>query len=281
MSQLLQKCILGDVDYIIANRKECKPLHLAICAEQQHKNACIVLKDRVDRNLCSKQAKEYLNCIKEYSVEIFGKNYVWKLQGNCHKSDGPAVEKEDGTKYWYLNGKLHRKNGPAVEKGDGTKEWWLNDVKQDPPFDYTIKQFMMKHGFNKVVKAVVEQASLRSKAITRQMQDIKMIENTQGTENKVKLWNEMCENLCDKLYLFDRKQFFVVIAMKIYENREKSSVKQHKLLKELKTHLKFDHGLSKQELGSLSHEKLKEMIGESVENPTKEEMVYVLDTFSK
>ena len=41
-------------------------------------------------------------------------------------SDGPAIEKSNGTKRWYLNGKQHRKYGPAVEEDDGTKQWWLN-----------------------------------------------------------------------------------------------------------------------------------------------------------
>ena len=44
-----------------------------------------------------------------------------------------------GTKRWYLNGKKHRTDGPAVEYSDGTKYWWLNnelvemeDVITDP-----------------------------------------------------------------------------------------------------------------------------------------------------
>jgi len=32
-----------------------------------------------------------------------------------------------GNKYWYLNGKLHRTDGPAVERINGTKRWYLND----------------------------------------------------------------------------------------------------------------------------------------------------------
>jgi hypothetical protein len=30
-----------------------------------------------------------------------------------------------GTKQWYLNGQLHRTDGPAVEWHDGSKRWFL------------------------------------------------------------------------------------------------------------------------------------------------------------
>ena len=32
-----------------------------------------------------------------------------------------------GHKAWYLDGNLHRTDGPAVEWADGDKEWWLDD----------------------------------------------------------------------------------------------------------------------------------------------------------
>ena len=32
----------------------------------------------------------------------------------------------DGTKQWHLNGELHRTDGPAIEWADGTKAWYLN-----------------------------------------------------------------------------------------------------------------------------------------------------------
>jgi len=45
----------------------------------------------------------------------------------------------DGGKSWYLNGNLHRTDGPAIECSDGTKFWYLNnervemeDVLPDP-----------------------------------------------------------------------------------------------------------------------------------------------------
>ena len=45
----------------------------------------------------------------------------------------------NGDKRWYLNGNFHRTDGPAVEYSDGTKYWFLNnervemeDVLPDP-----------------------------------------------------------------------------------------------------------------------------------------------------
>jgi hypothetical protein len=50
----------------------------------------------------------------------------WWLNGNLHRTDGPAFERADGSKEWWLNGELHRTDGPAFEGADGSKEWWLN-----------------------------------------------------------------------------------------------------------------------------------------------------------
>jgi hypothetical protein len=50
----------------------------------------------------------------------------WYLNGQYHRTDGPAIEFADGAKWWYLNGRRHRTDGPATEEADGSKEWWLN-----------------------------------------------------------------------------------------------------------------------------------------------------------
>ena len=50
----------------------------------------------------------------------------WRLNGNLHRTDGPAVEHADGSKKWCLNGKLHRTDGPAYEGADGSKVWRLD-----------------------------------------------------------------------------------------------------------------------------------------------------------
>ena len=33
----------------------------------------------------------------------------------------------NGTKEWRLNGEYHREDGPAIEWANGCKSWWLND----------------------------------------------------------------------------------------------------------------------------------------------------------
>ena len=50
----------------------------------------------------------------------------YRLNGQLHRIDGPAVEYLDGYKEWYANGKRHRLDGPAIEWSDGHKEWWVN-----------------------------------------------------------------------------------------------------------------------------------------------------------
>ena len=56
---------------------------------------------------------------KEYKNEL----------GQLHRTDGPAVEYNDGDKFWCINGKLHREDGPAVEWISGLKYWYLNDIQ--------------------------------------------------------------------------------------------------------------------------------------------------------
>tara|TARA_R110000744_G_scaffold224810_1_gene343316 strand:- start:1932 stop:2225 length:294 start_codon:yes stop_codon:yes gene_type:complete len=56
----------------------------------------------------------------------------WRLDGELHREDGPAIEYVNGDKGWYLNGWPHREDGPAIEYADGNKQWWLNGVRTDP-----------------------------------------------------------------------------------------------------------------------------------------------------
>jgi DNA-binding transcriptional ArsR family regulator len=53
----------------------------------------------------------------------------WFLNGERHRTDGPAIEYPDGSKAWFLNGVLHRVDGPAVEYKDGDKEWFQNGLR--------------------------------------------------------------------------------------------------------------------------------------------------------
>ena len=63
------------------------------------------------------------------AVERVGGTKQWWLNGLCHRVDGPAMEWADGDKEWWINGKLHRTDGPAIECSDGTKEWYIEGEK--------------------------------------------------------------------------------------------------------------------------------------------------------
>ena len=52
---------------------------------------------------------------------------AWYVDGKRHRTDGPAIEHADGTKAWYVDGKLHRSDGPAIEWADGSKAWFVDD----------------------------------------------------------------------------------------------------------------------------------------------------------
>ena len=40
-----------------------------------------------------------------YQVKVNENGTFWRLNGNLHREDGPAIEYANGTKYWWLNGK--------------------------------------------------------------------------------------------------------------------------------------------------------------------------------
>jgi len=57
-------------------------------------------------------------------------NRRWnKPKGVRYRTDGPALEYNNGHKEWWLNNKLHREDGPAIEWDDGGREWWFNDKR--------------------------------------------------------------------------------------------------------------------------------------------------------
>ena len=41
------------------------------------------------------------------------------------------VQDPDGNKEWHLNGEHHRTDGPAIERKDGYKAWYLNGKQAD------------------------------------------------------------------------------------------------------------------------------------------------------
>ena len=77
----------------------------------------------------------------ECKMDGYGSKY-WRLNGEFHRTDGPAVEKPDSSKSWCINGKLHRTDGPALEYSDGRKFWYINDKEySEEDFDM-IKQML-------------------------------------------------------------------------------------------------------------------------------------------
>ena len=59
----------------------------------------------------------------------------WRLNGKCHREDGPAVEFVNGDKAQFLNGKCHREGLPAVEYTNGNKYWYLNgEIYSEPNY---------------------------------------------------------------------------------------------------------------------------------------------------
>ena len=55
----------------------------------------------------------------------------WYLNGELHRTDGPAVITSDGFEYWYLNGKLHRTDGPAIIHPNGTAKKYLKGFRKN------------------------------------------------------------------------------------------------------------------------------------------------------
>ena len=69
---------------------------------------------------------------------------TWKNSaGQYHRTDGPAIERADGSKYWYTHDQLHRIDGPAIEWADGTKQWWYKG-KQISKKEFNSKEFQVK-----------------------------------------------------------------------------------------------------------------------------------------
>jgi hypothetical protein len=50
---------------------------------------------------------------------------VWRLNGENHRTDGPAIECTDGDRFWCQYGRTHRTDGPAIEFADGNVEFRL------------------------------------------------------------------------------------------------------------------------------------------------------------
>ena len=74
------------------------------------------------------KSKEFLPESKMQHIRNPDGTHEWRLNGELHREDGPAVystgKEEKG--HWYLNGERHREDGPAVPDGLYGTEWYLN-----------------------------------------------------------------------------------------------------------------------------------------------------------
>jgi hypothetical protein len=59
-------------------------------------------------------------------IEAPAGHRAWKLNGEYHRTDGPAIEFADGTLHWAFHGKFHRTDGPALIRANGREIWWLH-----------------------------------------------------------------------------------------------------------------------------------------------------------
>jgi len=66
---------------------------------------------------------------------VTGTRRYFNQHNLLHRTDGPAIVWDNGSKEWYQNGLRHREDGPAVVWSSGSKEWWLNGAA------YTEKEF--------------------------------------------------------------------------------------------------------------------------------------------
>jgi hypothetical protein len=63
----------------------------------------------------------------EYKVKVCDNDtQEWYLNGNRHRTDGPAYIGANGYQAWFLNGNRHRTDGAARIWANGYQEWYLN-----------------------------------------------------------------------------------------------------------------------------------------------------------
>jgi hypothetical protein len=61
-------------------------------------------------------------------IDQYGNKFVYmdKAMTVLHRTDGPAMEYADGTKFWWVDGQRHRSDGPAIESFNGHKFWYVD-----------------------------------------------------------------------------------------------------------------------------------------------------------
>jgi len=75
-------------------------------------------------------------------IKLMGQNEILGFSGEdpvvLNLGAGTTVEiLTDGSQSWFLNGQRHRTDGPAVIWADGSRTWWLNGQRHrtDGPAD--------------------------------------------------------------------------------------------------------------------------------------------------
>jgi len=72
------------------------------------------------------------------AIEYDNGDKSWWYNGYWHREDGPAAELNNGDKFWYKNGKRHREDGPAAEYDDGAIGYYLDNIKYSH-YDWLLK----------------------------------------------------------------------------------------------------------------------------------------------
>lgn len=70
----------------------------------------------------------------EISISRLGTK-IWRLGGERHREDGPAVIYANGSVEYWQNGQLHRLDGPAIMDADGLQEHFQYNLihREDGP----------------------------------------------------------------------------------------------------------------------------------------------------
>ena len=84
----------------------------------------------------------------KYRIEDdgFGTRRYYNTAGQLHRTNGPAIEYANGTKYWCQNSLIHRTDGPAIEwvftNGYINKEWYIDDTElTEEEFNQEVKDY--------------------------------------------------------------------------------------------------------------------------------------------
>lgn len=75
--------------------------NLDLCVVQDDEGDVIFYKNNKIHNI--KKAALYLYCKNTLDEKL------WFVEGNLHRTDGPAIERKNGFKIWYLNDRCYGK----------------------------------------------------------------------------------------------------------------------------------------------------------------------------